>query len=157
MRMPTGCTVTRVPARHSGPAGRVATAIVLAGCALLLLSGCATTKMDRLMPHVETMQLATHYFGVPTSKSDLSNGGARNEWLLDQVTQVPGQYVEQKIFVGYDYDGFPVYYTRNVFVPAHMARQYCRLVIVSDKAGNVLESTWEGDSCEDMMAVPSTY
>ena len=157
MRMLASYAVTHSPARHSGPAGRVAAFIALTGCALLLLSGCATTKMDRLMPHVETMQLATHYFGAPTSKSDLPNGGARNEWLLDQVTQVPGQYVEQRIFVGYDCDGFPVYYTRNVFVPAHMARQYCRLVIVADKNGNVLESTWEGDSCEEMMAVPSTY
>ena len=131
--------------------------MALAACILFLLAGCATTKMDRLMPHVENMQLARHYFGEPTSKNVLPNGETRSEWLLDRVAQVPGQYVEQKIFVGYDRDGFPVYYTRYVFVPAHMARQYCRLAIRSDKDGNVLESSWEGDSCEDMMAVPSTY
>ena len=101
--------------------------------------------------------LARHYFGEPTSKSVLPNGETRSEWLLDRVAQVPGQYVEQKIFVGYDRDGFPVYYTRQVFVPAHMARQYCRLAIISGKDGKVLEASWEGDSCEDMMAVPSTY
>ena len=131
--------------------------MALAACILFLLAGCATTKMDRLMPHVENMQLARHYFGEPTSKNVLPNGETRSEWLLDRVAQVPGQYVEQKIFVGYDRDGFPVYYTRQVFVPAHMARQYCRLAIISGKDGKVLEASWEGDSCEDMMAVPSTY
>ena len=109
------------------------------------------------MPHVENMYMATHYFGQPTSKTELPGGGTRSEWLMDRVTQVPGQYVEQKIFMGTDRDGFPRYYIRKVFVPAHMARQYCRLEIVADKDGGILESSWEGDSCEHMMRVPTTY
>ena len=137
--------------------GRFAGLIALIACAALALSGCVTTKMDRLMPHVENMKLASHYFGEPTGKSDLPDGKTRNEWLLDRVSQVPGQDVEQKILAGYDSDGFPVYVTCTVFVPAHMARQYCRLEIVTDKSGAILESTWEGDSCEDLMRVPSTY
>lgn len=147
------CAVSAFPT----PVRRLAGLIVLAVFDLFLLSGCATTKMDRLMPHVETMQLARHYFGEPTSKSVLPSGETRNEWLLDKVTQVPGQYVEKKILAGYDRDGFPVYYIRNVFVPSHQERQRCRLEILSDREGRVLQSSWEGDGCEAMMVVPTTY
>ena len=145
-------TAAIIPRRN-----HVAACIALVAWAVVSLSGCAGTAMDRLMPHIETMGLAKHYFGEPTGRSALPNGGTRSEWLLDRVAQVPGQNVEEKIFAGYDRDGFPVYYTRVVFVPAHFARQYCRLTIVADKQGNILESSWDGNSCEDLMRVPSTY
>ena len=137
---------------------RIAGLGLLAACGVLFFSGCAArTKIGRLLPHIETMQLARHYFGEPTRKNEMPGGGTRNEWILDQVTQVPGQNVEQQIFAGYDRDGFPVYYTRVFFVPAHLARQYCRLEIVADREEKVLESPWEGDSCDELAKVPSTY
>ncbi|MDR2488111.1 MAG: hypothetical protein LBD42_01185 [Desulfovibrio sp.] len=128
-----------------------------AACALTLCFACAGTRMDRLMPHVETLRLAEHYFGKPTGVSELAGGDCRYEWLLDQMTQIPGQDVREKILMGYDRSGFPVYYIRTFFVPAHMARQYCRLTIVADRNGRTLASSWEGDGCDEMMIVPSTY
>jgi hypothetical protein len=131
--------------------------VFIALFALLLLSACAGGTMARLMPHIENMQLAKHYFGEPSSVSTLPDGKERNEWLLDRVSSVPGQYVEQEIFVGYDRSGFPVYYTRKIFVPEHLTGQFCRLIIIADKNGRTLESSWEGRSCDELAIVPSTY
>jgi hypothetical protein len=122
------------------------------------LAGCAAgTAMDRLMPHVETLQLARHYFGEPGDASVAADGAERREWLLDRVTPVPGQDVHEKIFMGYDRDGYPVYFTRAYFVPEHAVRQRCRLTMLFDQQGRTLQSSWEGDSCDELLRVPSTY
>lgn len=129
-------------------------ASIMACCLGVTLSGCASTAMDRLMPRVETMSVARHYFGEATSVRELADGGTRSEWILDRTTQIPGQDVEQTIFVGRDRDGYIKRVTRTVFVPAHMVRQYCRLTIIADKNGRVLESSWHGDSCDALPVVP---
>ena len=120
---------------------------------LLFAGGCASGKLDRLLPHVETMQVARHYFGEPAAQKELHDGTVRYDWVVDRTIQAPGQYVEKRIFVGYDRDGFPKYVIREYFSPAHMERQMCRMSIIATKDGKVLSTTRQGDSCEALLRV----
>lgn len=122
-----------------------------------LLAACATSKMDSLMPRVETMFLARHYFGEPAVTVALPDGSVRHEWTMDKVVTLPGRYVTQRVRVFRDRDGFPVYDEREIFVPASLQRQTCRLTIITDAAGNVLYSDWEGNSCDRLPVIPVVY
>ncbi|MDR2669981.1 MAG: hypothetical protein LBC14_08535 [Desulfovibrio sp.] len=179
------------------------------GVMLLLLpaaAGCASGPVDRLMPHIETFDLAKSWFGPPTSSRVIAGGaqvspqapsvrsvqsagtavnatvksahqqtvagssgqsadaaalppGARveYEWLLDDVTTVPGQDVVERFLVGRDRQGFPVYYERIRWVPAHQARRFCRVRLLADAQGRIMSRSAEGNDCEDLLKRPSTY
>jgi hypothetical protein len=152
---------------------------------LLAAGGCATGPVARLMPHIETLDLAESYFGPPTSSRPVAGGEtgfprtARGdsrqnsadalpaeadgdsdreyEWLLDDVTTVPGQDVVERFLVGTDRQGFPVYYERIRWVPAHPAQRFCRVRLLADARGRILDRSVEGGDCEDLLIRPSTY
>ncbi|MDR2124448.1 MAG: hypothetical protein LBP38_05635 [Desulfovibrio sp.] len=182
-------------------AGRTAPALLL-----LLAAGCASGPVGRLMPHIETLDLAKAYFGPPTSAQALAGGlpssprvpagrsaqsadAARNapgepappqavavrsgqnaaapplspearveyEWLLDDVVSVPGQEVVERFLAGRDRQGFPVYYERIRWVPAHQARRFCRVRLRADAQGRILSRSVEGDDCEDLLIRLTTF
>lgn len=124
--------------------------------ATVCIWSCASSgTMDRLVPQVENREMALHYFGPPTSESTLPDGNTRYEWVLDRTIQKPGQIVVQQVRMwGRDSDGFPRYREREVFVPAHTVYQNCRMVMILDAEGKVLESVWQGNSCDELPAVP---
>ncbi|MDR1686571.1 MAG: hypothetical protein LBR82_09095 [Desulfovibrio sp.] len=196
---------------------------------LFAAAGCASGPVGRLMPHIETVDLAKSYFGQPTSSQVLagvapipqtpagryaqSSGADANaagtpfppptpgqrsmqsantaenatvrpafpqtvanrseqsadatalppgarveyEWLLDDVTTVPGQDVVERFLVGRDRQGFPVYYERVRWVPAHKARRFCRVRLLADDRGRILSRSVEGNDCEDLLIRPSTF
>jgi hypothetical protein len=79
------------------------------------------------------------------------------EWLLDDVITVPGQDVVERFLVGNDRQGFPVYYERIRWVPAHPARRFCRVRMLADTQGRILSRSVEGNDCEDLLIRPSMY
>lgn len=126
--------------------------------ALALFSGgCARSQMQKILPHVNTMVVAHHYFGYPTRSETLTNGTIRHEWVLDRAFQHPGGIETQKIYVGHDRDGYRKYIEKDVYVKPWVEQQYCRLQIIADENGRVLDSAWEGRSCDDLPRVKSMY
>ncbi|MDR0826574.1 MAG: hypothetical protein LBN33_01670 [Desulfovibrio sp.] len=124
---------------------------------LAFLSGCATGAVDRLLPHLDTLSVAVSYFGEPQSGTKTVEGPSRYEWLLDDVTTVPGQYVTVRILMGSDRHGFPVYYEYTEWVPEHLEKRYCRLNITVGPEGRILDFSSEGDHCDSLLKRPSTY
>ncbi|MDR1947550.1 MAG: hypothetical protein LBQ51_10365 [Desulfovibrio sp.] len=123
---------------------------------LLISAGCASGPLGRLMPHIESMSLAESYFGPPSSSVPVQ-GGVEHEWLLDDEASVPGQEVTERFLVGNDAQGFPVYYERTRWVPAHRERRFCRLRMLADAQGNILSRSMEGNDCAELLKRPSTY
>ncbi|MDR2604730.1 MAG: hypothetical protein LBC55_05195 [Desulfovibrio sp.] len=148
----------------------------------IVAAGCASGPVHRLMPHIETYDLAKSWFGPPTSTRVIAGGAQASpqappgrsgqgadapdppsgahveyEWLLDDVTTVPGQDVVERLLVGNDRQGFPVYYERIRWVPAHQARRFCRVRLFADAQGRILSRSAEGNDCEDLLKRPSTY
>ena len=119
-------------------------------CALTLLQGCAS-KFERVLEEVQTTKDAELRFGTPTTTEAQAGGGERREWVLDRSVNVPGQYVSREYYLGHDRDGFPVYVTRDVWVPEHINFYDCTLVVVSNANGTVTERRWRGNSCDRLI------
>lgn len=117
--------------------------------------GCARTQMQKIMPDVTHMVVARHYFGEPTRSLDLPDGTKRHEWILDRVFQHPGGIETQRIYVGHDRDGYREYYERDVYVPPWSEQQYCRMSLIANAEGAVLQTEWEGSHCDDLPRVRS--
>ena len=120
-------------------------------CILLpgLFSSCAS-RISGIMPKIDSLQEARSHLGEPTSSSVKSDGRVFHTWLLDHTVFEPGQYITQRLYVGHDRDGYRKYIEREVWVPAHRAGKYCRVSIVTDMDGKVLQSSWEGNACDDL-------
>ncbi|MDL2316548.1 hypothetical protein LJC59_05640 [Desulfovibrio sp. OttesenSCG-928-A18] len=124
---------------------------------VLSLCSCAGRTMDRLMPQVNSMYLARHYFGEPKASTELADGTIRHEWVRDKIETLPGHYETRCIRVYYDRDGYRECVEREVWVPSRQERQVCRLSVIASKDGRVLSSSWEGNSCDTLPIVPPTY
>ena len=109
--------------------------------------------MQRIVPHVSNMVIAHHYFGKPTQSTELADGTVRHEWLLDRVFQQPGGLETRRIYVGHDRDGYRKYIEEEVYVRPWKEQQYCRLVIIADKGGAVLQADWDGYTCDELPRV----
>jgi len=121
-------------------------------CILLpgLLSSCAS-RISGIMPKIATLQEARSYLGEPARSTSTSDGRVFHTWLLDHSVFEPGQYITQQIYVGHDRDGYRKYIEREVWVPAHRAGKYCRVSIVTDMDGKVVQSSWEGNACDALL------
>ena len=127
-------------------------------CGLVILSACASTQMDRLMPQIQNMVMARHYFGEPVASTELNDGTMRHEWVIDRETTIPGQYVTKlERWWALDRDGFPRYEERTYWVPAHTEHHTCRLTVIAEKDGQVISSKWEGNNCDQLPLVKPTY
>jgi len=121
-----------------------------------LLSGCASTAVDRLLPNLGNMSVAESYFGAPQRVVKQPDGLTVSEWLLDDIASVPGQYVTVRVYFR-DRDGFPDYYEYTVWVPEHQERRYCRIRLTADAQGGISDFAGEGDHCAALLIRPSTY
>lgn len=115
--------------------------------ASLLIFACAGKTASEL-PRIKTFAEARAALGAPGASTERPDGLLAHEWVLDQSEFVPGQYVIQQIYIGHDRDGYRKYHEREVWVPAHRSGKYCRIVMLADAAGQVLNSTYEGNACD---------
>lgn len=129
--------------------------LVLASVCLGLFA-CARTQMEKILPDVQGMVTARHYFGEPTTSESLPGGETRHEWLLDREFTHAGGLETQLVYVGHDSDGFRKYIEREVYVKPYTEKQYCRLTMITDAGGKVLSSAWEGTHCDYLPKVKST-
>ncbi len=129
--------------------------LLLAGA--LVISACAHGKLGRLMPNMGNMSVAEHYFGKPSASVNLPDGTVRHEWTVDRNVLVPAHYETQRMFLYNDSDGFPVFEDVEFFIRDRVEHQTCRISIHADKQGWILRSDWEGNSCESLLRVPTTY
>ncbi len=108
-------------------------------------------EFDSRLPDVASIDEAEHVFGPPTGQRVAEGGDTVSVWEFDRYEQVPGQYVDEKEFLGYDGDGFPVYRLKRYWVPFHVVGQYCRLEIVSGPSGAVGKLNWDGNACDYLL------
>lgn len=116
----------------------------------LFLQGCAT-RFEEALGEVQTAHDAVLRFGDPVTVETLPDGKERREWVIDREVNVPGQYVSRDYYLGHDWDGFPVFVTRQFWVPEHSVYYNCNLIVVSNERGVVLERRWRGNSCERLL------
>jgi hypothetical protein len=118
--------------------------------ALLFTAGCAT-RFERVLAEVRTADDALSRFGRPSAEEILSGERVRREWTVHEDELVPGQYVSRDIYAGHDREGYLVFLTQWIFVPEHIRQKRCRLTLVSDPAGVLLEQHWQGNACERLL------
>ena len=115
--------------------------------ALLLVVGCQKTRFETVLGATATMDQARAAFGEPDATDPLPDGTTRYAWKIDRVEMVPGRWVEEVVNILHDSDGYPVEVIRRYFAPAHYERRGCLLVLEADASGNILRSSWAGNSC----------
>lgn len=126
--------------------------LILAAAFLAACAGKSPSRMSRVLPQVTTMAEAKRHFGHPAASLAQADGSTRHEWLLDAHYKEQGKWVrELSPWVRYDSDGYRVEQYRDVWKPARTVSKYCRLTITADADGKVLNSRWEGDSCDDII------
>ena len=59
--------------------------------------------------------------------------------------------------MGHDSDGYPKYEQVDVFLRDRTLHQTCRIQAVADRSGNLLSTRSEGNSCAELLRVPTTY
>ncbi len=119
---------------------------------VLLSAACAPkSRLDAALDNLTDVSAARQFFGEPDFQAPMADGRIRYDWQRSGQTFVPGQYVEREIFVGYDEDGYPVIWRQNVFVPAHNQELSCRLSLIADQAGRVLQKSREGNDCDALL------
>jgi hypothetical protein len=121
-----------------------------------LAAGCASTPVERLLPHLGNMSVAESYLGAPQRVEKRPDGAIVNVWLLDDVADVPGQWVTIRVYFK-DSDGFIDFYEYTEWAPEHLEKRYCRIRLTVDVSGRILEHAAEGGHCEALLKRPSTY
>lgn len=124
----------------------------LLACALL--TGCAapgSRKVGAVLPSVKNIAAAEQMFGPPVETTDLESGKRRSIWRFVRYEQVPGQYAEEKKYIGHDRDGFPVYRTIRYWSPFHHEERACSIEIISNSSGLVESFSQQGNSCDDLL------
>ncbi|MDL2316549.1 hypothetical protein LJC59_05645, partial [Desulfovibrio sp. OttesenSCG-928-A18] len=122
---------------------------LLLACLIVLQTGACATKMYGIMPRITDMSLARHYFGEPSSSTELGDGTVRHDWVLDRVMARAGYY-ETWCPRFYNRDRFPKCSEYEIWIPPSQERLNCRLSIVADQAGRVLSYDWSGNSCDEL-------
>ena len=120
--------------------------------AVLLLDGCAGTKLSRIAPKLSDMGTARQYLGEPTRSEELPDGTLRYEWVLDRVLYHPGGEQGQYRDMGRDRDGFRNYVWEIVYVPPREEPQYCRVQAIADQDSRIIRISWEGRNCDELLA-----
>ncbi|MDR2800572.1 MAG: hypothetical protein LBB52_04800 [Desulfovibrio sp.] len=121
-----------------------------------LAAGCASTPVDRLLPHLENTAVAESYLGAPHRVEKRPDGPIVNEWLLDDTADVPGQWVTIRVYFR-GADGFMDFYEYTEWVPEHLEKRHCRIRLTVDGQGRILDHVAEGGHCEALLKRPSTY
>ncbi|MDL2291484.1 hypothetical protein LJC09_05220 [Desulfovibrio sp. OttesenSCG-928-F20] len=142
MKIFINCPLLRLP---------LTTAILTAA---LLLCACVARQhpVEALMPTLDTMTKARLYLGYPSTSRPGEDSAIIHEWLLDASYQEQGKWVREKApWVRRDRDGYRVDVYRDVWYPPHKVNKYCRIRIIADEFEQVISSSWEGHSCEDLI------
>ena len=129
--------------------------LIAAALAVCLSTGCAprgSREFSSNLPDVANIAEAEQAFGQPTDMRDLGGGKTLSIWEFKRYEQVPGQYVDERRYIGHDRDGFPKYRLMRYWVPFHVVDQFCRLEIVAGPSGNVESSTWDGNACDYLLS-----
>ena len=123
----------------------------------LLLCGCAS-KFEKALDDVHTGDEAERRFGAPSKTEKLADGSLRREWLLYTPPYSRGSAGGDSAFqvsVGSAGSGVGVWLSK-MFWPdsGSYSERYCRLEIVTDEQGGVIQKRWQGDDCERLLWEP---
>lgn len=124
-------------------------------CLLLVCcAGCAPkqSRIERVMPAMRDMNAVQRALGSPSTSRELADGATEHQWLLDSSYHEQGRWVREKSpWVRHDKDGYRVEVYRDVWYPPRDVTKYCRITIVADKTGKVVNRQWEGYSCDELV------
>jgi hypothetical protein len=73
-------------------------------------------------------------WGAPSGQSNAQNGGVVYEWLESQSIFYPGH--EEEGAFGYSH-----------MTPSETVTNWCKTQILTDTAGKIIDTGWEGNSC----------
>ena len=128
------------------------------------LAGCAhDAKLKPALEAMHTINDATRTFGPPSKVMDLPDGTKTYVWSAERARVYPGQPVVQRYArpawvpvydrhgrrryaPGYAYDTAVVGYT-----PDEVRYSECELRIQADSVGRILSSSYQGNSCDDLL------
>lgn len=128
------------------------------------LSGCAhDAKLRPALEAMHTINDATRTFGPPSKVMDLPDGTTTYVWSAERARVYPGHPVIQRYArpawvpvydrhgrrryaPGYAYDTAVVGYT-----PDEVRYSECELRIQADSVGRILSSSYQGNSCDDLL------
>ncbi|WP_027187619.1 hypothetical protein [Desulfovibrio cuneatus] len=128
------------------------------------LAGCAhDAKLKPALEAMHTINDATRTFGPPSKVVDLPDGTTTYVWSAERARVYPGQPVVQRYArpawvpvydrhgrrryaPGYAYDTAVVGYT-----PDEVRYSECELRIQADSVGRILSSSYQGNSCDDLL------
>lgn len=119
---------------------------------LLLLSGCAS-RFEKALDEVRTGDEAERRFGPPTKTEELADGGLRREWLLRTQHYSGDSYgdADYAVSVGGYGSGFGIWLSKFFGSGSSYSDTYCRLDIVTNQEGTVVQRRWQGDDCERLL------
>lgn len=118
----------------------------LAGCA-----GRTATRTESILADITTLTAAVQIFGPFTSQNTLDAGRTRTVWEFSHIFQAPAMEQERDIIVGYDRDGYPVFRTITVYTPPHQELQNCRIDVLAEPDGRIIQASSRGNSCDRLL------
>ena len=127
--------------------------LLLAGLlSFLLLLGCAS-RFEKTLDEVRTGDEAERRFGTPTKTEQLADGGLRREWQLRTQYYSDGGYGDSDyaVSVGGYSSGFGIWLSRLFGSGGSYSDKYCRLEIVTNEEGTVVQRSWQGNDCERLL------
>ena len=128
------------------------------------LAGCAhDAKLKPALEAMHTINDATRTFGPPSKVMELPDGTTTYVWSAERARVYPGQPVIQRYArpawvrvydrhghrryaPGYAYETAVVGYT-----PDEVRYSECELRIQADSVGRILSSSYQGNSCDDLL------
>ena len=140
---------------------RLITLVCLCGSTLV---GCAhDAKLKPALEAMHTINDATRTFGPPSKVMELPDGTTTYVWSAERARVYPGQPVIQRYArpawvrmydrhghrryaPGYAYETAVVGYT-----PDEVRYSECELRIQADSVGRILSSSYQGNSCDDLL------